>query len=215
MKQSKGDRFTRIGLSGGIASGKSTVSAYLKNKGYVVIDADLISHRLAEKGQSLYRAIVDTFGSEVVDNRGKLDRAKLAGLVFSDKKKLDLLDSISHPLIFEEIMREAEDKDRGNLKDGLLFFDIPLLFENPQCRSILNIDSVWLVTCSEENQIKRIIERDGLDRSRALKRIKSQMPGHLKEEKADLILYNDSGLQDLYEEVEKGLRAEREKNENI
>ncbi len=215
MKPSKREKIRRIGLGGGIASGKSTVSAYLTNQGYEIIDADLISHRLASKGQSLYQAILKNFGTGILNTQGDLDRKRLGNLVFSDRKKLDLLNSISHPLIYEAMIKEAENKERRTLKDGLIFFDIPLLFESSQCRSILNIDSVWLVTSRKETQIKRIIERDGLDREEALKRIKSQMPSHLKEEKADLILYNDSSLEDLYEEVEKGLRAEREKNENI
>ena len=114
-----------IGITGGIASGKSYVSSVIKKAGYPVIDADLISKDLSQKGGSVYHAIIRTFGESFLDENKEINRQKLGSLIFNDKQAKGLLNSISHPLIIEEMEKQIK-----MAKTDLVFVDVPLLYES-------------------------------------------------------------------------------------
>ena len=165
----------KIGLTGSIACGKSTVSSYLRELGYFVADADAISHRLTAPGGAALPALRAAFGDGVFDG-DMLDRRALGSVVFADAKKRDHLNAILHPMIISEIESELNAHDAP---DTLVFGDIPLLYE---CNMAHMFDRVWVVCAPRETQIARLYERDGLNREDAEKRINSQMP--LEEKRA-------------------------------
>ena len=115
-----------IGLTGGIASGKSTVSSILIEKGFRVIDSDKISREVVQTGKPAYKAVVNFFGEIILDNDGSLNRQKLANIVFSDKEMLQVLNNITHPYIFQELKKQIFD---ACIEPNIIFVDIPLLFE--------------------------------------------------------------------------------------
>lgn len=181
-----------IGLTGGISTGKSTVSNILLEKSYKLIDADLISKEVAEDSQVL-KDLLLVFGDEVIKNK-KLNRAYLRKIVFNDKKKLDLLNGIMHPKIIEKIKKEIE----ANKDERILFLDIPLLFE---VKLEYLVDKVLLISCNKELQIERLKKRDNINSELALNMISKQMDLKEKEFLADYIIYNNSTLENLKEEV--------------
>lgn len=207
MKQS---RVRRIGLTGGIAAGKSSCSDFLIREGYRVLDGDKTAHRLMEPGQTVYRAIVDAFGRDMLDEEGRLDRKKLGSLVFQDAEALATLNSLTHSLIYQDLAHQANHADPEELKDGLLFFDLPLLFESWELAKGLDFDSIWLVVTSQEEQIRRMKVRDGLTSDQALDRIHAQMGDEEKILKADQIIYNEGTLDALYQQIRETIALERD-----
>lgn len=191
-----------IGLTGSIATGKSTVSNYLLNKGYVIIDADKIAHELMEKGKINYNNIVKYFGKEILDENEEIDRKKLGNIVFSNQEKLHKLNNLTHPNIFNKI-----DEQISQTKEKVIFLDIPLLIEFIDNRKWnIDIDEIWLVYTNYETQIKRLIERNNYSQSEAEKRINAQMNIDEKLEYADFVLYNDKDLDYLYEQIDERLK---------
>ncbi|WP_432664207.1 dephospho-CoA kinase [Wukongibacter baidiensis] len=187
-----------IGLTGGIASGKSTVSNYLRDLGAVIIDADIVAREIVEKGQPALAEIVDYFGGKVLNYDGTLNRKYLGSIVFSDPDKLQVLNKITHKRIIERI----EDKiDYYRHKENLkaIFVDAALLIE---MKMYLLTDEVWLVTVSKETQIERIMLRDNLSSNEAIERINSQMCLEQKKQHADVILDNSKDFNFLKEQVE-------------
>jgi|SRR6056297_1243040 len=184
-----------IGLTGGIAAGKSTVARILASLGAYIINADKIGHNILEKNKNAYNDVIDEFGEIIVKNNGKIDRKKLGEIVFSDKDKLKKLENITHPYIIEEIKYETKEK----IKDyHHLVLDVPLLFET----GLENIvDITWVVVCSYEKQIERIAKRDGLSREEAKKRIASQMETSQKVKLADFVIYNNGNKKELNNKV--------------
>ncbi|MGB4314020.1 MAG: dephospho-CoA kinase, partial [bacterium] len=158
-KREKGEegKMRVIGLTGGIATGKSTVSRMLAEKGLPIVDADLIAREVVEPGKPAYREIVQTFGGEILQADGTLNRKLLGKLVFGDPARLQTLNQITHPRIREEIEGRLQAlRDKGT---ELAVLDAPLLIEaNLQPL----VDEVWVVTCPRELQIKRLQERDNL-----------------------------------------------------
>ncbi len=179
-----------IGLTGGIATGKSTVSKILIEQGYIVIDADLLARKVAEVGQPAYIQIVNHFGNTILKEDNTIDRKALGKLIFSNEEEKLNLNNIIHPYIYQELKKEINKKCRDN---KLVFLDIPLLFEEYQ--NILdlgiNFEEIWLIYVNETTQINRLMKRDKLDRAESQKRISSQMSMETKYKMADVIIDNN------------------------
>lgn len=185
-----------IGLTGGIASGKSTVSDYFKLKGYKVYDADLIAKEIT-KTSEVERELIFNFGEKILDKNLKIDRKKLKELVFSDRKKLEILNEIVHPKVYNFFKNIYL---KNNNKKEVVIFDIPLLFESGMEKIC---DRIILITANKETKIKRIIERDSISREFAEKIISSQMPDEEKIKKSDIIIQNDGTLEELIKKIER------------
>lgn len=186
-----------IGLTGGIACGKSSVSAILKQKGAAVIDADKISHSLAEPGGMLYEMYVQHFGKDVLQD-GVLDRGKIADIIYTDPKEKEWIDSKSHPVIACEMAKQLNAAMAESSAPAVIL-DVPLLFESGWQKYS---DVVWTVATKRDVQIERIIKRDGLSREEAEKRIDAQMPLDEKCRLADIVINNDGTEAELRQEVD-------------
>lgn len=187
-----------IGLTGGIASGKSTVSKYLKSCGYIIVDADEIARKAVNANSDGLMKLVDEFGSEILDKENILNRKKLASIVFSDTRKLNILNNILHPIIRKMIFEEFDYHKKNN--QDIIIFDCPLLFES----SYQDIcDETWLVSISHKTQLNRLMKRDNIDQEKAIKIINSQMSLEEKSKLADYIINNESTVEDLYEQLEE------------
>lgn len=188
-----------IGLTGGIGSGKSTVSAYLaENTGIPVIDADKIAHDITEPGQPTLTRLEEAFGSGIIRADGTLDRKKLADIVFPSQEKKELLDRITHGAIREQINREIEAADREQKPAVIL--DVPLLMEtgmDAQC------DAVWVVTADMKVRIDRISARDNIGEEEINARIARQMSDGERFARADEIIDNSGDKETLYREIKR------------
>ncbi|MBR3053880.1 MAG: dephospho-CoA kinase, partial [Firmicutes bacterium] len=187
---------TVIGLTGTMGSGKSTVSSILKHNGYTVYDSDEMSRALTAKGGPALPLIAERFGADMIDGEGRLDRKKLAAVVFSDPKEREALEEIVTARVVADI-RETIGKIReGKLHEGekAVFFDVPLLFESGLSE---DMDECWCVTADDETRISRIMLRDGLSREEILARFANQMPQEEKIEKSDLVIDNSGSIIDL------------------
>lgn len=203
-----------VGLTGGIASGKSTVARILVGKGALLIDFDEISHDVQAPEGPAWRAIVHQFGDEILLDDRTIDRRKLGDIVFADREKLDLLNRIVHPAVFKEWHRRIEEI-REAQPDAIVLSDIPLLIEAGMKPMV---DLVLLVYIPEEEQIKRLAARNGYSPEEAQKRIASQMPIEEKLLFADIVIRNDGspemtqkGLDAIWAELIKIERHRREK----
>lgn len=186
-----------IGITGSIATGKSTVTEIIRKNGYQVIDADNIAHELMRKGKINYNNIVDYFGYSILDENDEIDRKKLGNIVFSDRKKLEDLNDLTHDNIFNKIVILIEKSDKD-----IIFLDIALLFESfKKYITDLGIDQIWLVYTTSDLQLKRLIKRNSLDKEEAKKRIDSQMGIDDKISKADVVLYNTKDVEFLKKQV--------------
>lgn len=194
----------RIGLTGGIAAGKSLVSDTLAELGAWILDADAISREVVEPGTAGLKAVAEEFGEGVLHPDGSLNRAALGAEVFADEKKRERLNAILHPIIKAEMLSRGEEIERQHPGD-MIVFDVPLLIESGW-QDVA--EEVWLVTAPLEQRIKRIALRDGLDREQAVQRIASQMPDEEKAKYANIIINNGGSIQELRRLVEK-LYAER------
>lgn len=187
------------GLTGTIGTGKSTVSAMFRELGAFIIDADKLSHEVVEPGKKAWKEIIDNFGREVLNDDQTINRQKLADIVFSNKEKLQILNSIVHPAVLAEDARLVEEQ-RGKNPQGLVINDIPLLFElGPELMSQL-ADIIIVVYCSPEVQLKRLIDR-GMTEADALNRIKSQIPIQEKVKSADFVINNDGTPEETRQQV--------------
>ena len=188
-----------IGLTGGIGTGKSTVSAYLKEKGCVILDADKMSRQLTAPGGDALPAIRRTFGDEVFYDDGTLDRKKLGSIVFNDADKLKALEEITTQKVVEQTI-DGLVRLRKASYNGIVIIDAPLLFE---CGMQVLAEENWLVTAGLEVRIERIIKRDGLDRQSILDRINNQMNDEEKMTMADYVIDNSGNLESLYQQLDK------------
>ena len=182
----------KIGLTGGIASGKSTVLTYFKDKGIPYIDADIVAREVVEPGTEGLKAIVDTFGSHVLHDDGTLNREALGAIVFHNEEKRQLLNSCLKTHIRNRIMELTSQYEQGNTP--ILIYDIPLLIEGEWYTMM---DEVWLVYVNEMTQIERLMSRNGYTREDALARINSQMRLDDKCAYADIIIDNNGTPHDL------------------
>lgn len=186
-----------IGLTGGIATGKTTVSNYLKELGYSIIDADVIARQVVEPGTKGLRMITDTFGEKVLTSDGLLDRQHLAQLVFTSSEQLQQLNRILQPIIRERIQEPI-----STSKDPVVVIDVPLLYEQHYedlC------DVVMVVSAQPQQQLERLMNRNHLTMDEAKNRVASQMPLSSKERLADVVIDNNGSVEKTRQQVKKWL----------
>jgi dephospho-CoA kinase len=188
-----------IGLTGGIATGKTTVSRLLQESGVPVIDADAVYSKLSEKGNRVWEVIHQAFGEKFFLSDGEMDRKALGNLIFSDNQAREKLDRITHPIVKEEMLRILR-RIKKEQNPSLIVMDVPLLFESGWNRWM---DEVWVVAVPEEMQIERLVKRDNLSREEALLRIKSQMSIEEKKKLAHRVIDNSRSVSDTKSQVEK------------
>lgn len=174
-----------IGLTGGIATGKSTATAFLREAGIPVIDADQVARQVVESGQPALAELAAAFGPSILQPDGSLDRKRLGDLVFADAAARSRLNAITHPHIRAAV---AAEKDRlAAAGERIIVLDVPLLIESGMDR---DVDRVWVVTASAPQQQRRLMERDGLSEAEATQRIQAQMPLAEKIRRADAVIDN-------------------------
>ncbi|HEX2180119.1 MAG TPA: dephospho-CoA kinase [Actinomycetota bacterium] len=189
-----------IGLTGGIASGKSTVADLLRRKGAVVIDADAVAHEVVEPGQPALEEIRQRFGDQMLREDGSLDRAALGRTIFLDEQAREGLNEIMHPRIFESIQRKL----RGLNPDRIVVYEAALLVETyEESLDWLEIDAVVVVDCPVELQLERLVTQRGMSRVGAELRIAAQ--GHRGErlDRANYVLDNSGSLESLRRQVDR------------
>ena len=192
----------RVGLTGGIASGKSTVCDLLREKGCQVIDADKVAHELIRRGQSCYNPVIEKFGFAILDSSGEIDRKKLGSIVFEDQSKLEILNSILHPEVIRTILMNLRELE--NINSSLKrIVEASLMIESGFHKSF---GRLILVTCTPEQQVERVMKRNGLSLEQASKRIPLQMPLSEKIRFADYVVDNSGTLKKTQEQVNQLLR---------
>ncbi|MFX3623949.1 MAG: dephospho-CoA kinase [Ectobacillus sp.] len=190
-----------IGLTGGIASGKSTVSAMFKELDIPVIDADIIAREVVEPGREAYRQIVEKFGTEILLKNGAFDRARLGNIIFHDEEKRLLLNNIVHPAVRAEMNRQKELQLKAGKEAVVL--DIPLLFESKLASLV---DKILLVYVDEKTQLIRLMKRNTLTEEEAKARIASQMPLSEKIALADETINNNGTIEETKVQLMRILR---------
>jgi dephospho-CoA kinase len=195
-------RSLRIGLTGGIGTGKTRVAGLLGTLGAAVISSDAIVHELQRPGREGLAAIVETFGGEMLDAQGELDRARLGEKVFNDPEARDRLNAIIHPLVGRETTRQLAAHDAAGA--ALIVLDIPLLFETrrPGSSSAYPLNLVAVVYAPRAVQLERVMTRDGLSQTEAMARIESQISIEEKRRLADVVIDNSAG----WERTDKRVR---------
>lgn len=194
-----------IGLTGGIGSGKSTVSSYLKEKGYTIIDADQIARRVTEPGSPILDQLAAAFGQDILFEDGSLNRKKLGHIVFADPEKKARLDQITLGAVCGKIREDLESvreaaKGGKTDADGIVVLDVPLLFETGLDELA---DAVWVVDATDETRIRRVCARDQMSRQDAENRLASQMSREERCRRADSVIDNSGDLDHLYEQIER------------
>lgn len=203
-----------VGLTGGIATGKSTVAKMLVEKGAILIDLDELAHAVEEPEKPAWREIVSRFGEEILQADKRIDRRKLGALVFGDAGKRKLLDSLVHPAVVEEWQRRI-DEIRASRPDAVILSDVPLLFE-AGLRPM--VDLVLLVYASPEDQMRRLALRNGCGREEAERRLAAQMPIADKLPGADFVIYNDGSLENtrrVVDEIWKEFQERERRRRNL
>jgi dephospho-CoA kinase len=181
-----------IGLTGGIASGKSTAAKTLSELGAVIIDADKTAHRLMEPHQAVWEDIVNNFGLEILNSDMTINRIKLGAIVFDQPKQLEVLNRITGPRIVEALKNSIM-KIKTERPESVVILDVPLLYEAHMEKLC---DQVWVVWVSREIQIKRLMERNGFTQDEAIKRIESQISLDEKARQADVVIDNSGSLEE-------------------
>lgn len=187
-----------IGLTGSIASGKSTISEMLKEKGYPIIDADLVARVVVEPGTVTLSDIKCIFGKEVMNEDGTLNREALGQLIFHDPAKRKQLNDLMHPAIRAEMLRQRDELFESG--EETLIMDIPLLFES---RLQHFVDKILVVSVKEEIQLQRLMQRNSLSEEEAKARIQSQLPLSEKEKGADAVIYNNGSIEQSKVQLER------------
>lgn len=187
-----------IGLTGGIASGKSTVSNWLLSQGYPVVDADIAARKVVEPSMPALEKIRKAFGDDVLLPDGTLDRKRLGSIIFANEEKRQTLNAIVHPAV-REWMRQETERAFGE-GASIVIMDIPLLFESKLTHMV---EETILVYVTKETQLKRLMERDGYMEADALARIHAQMPIDEKKELADYIVDNNGPLSETIEQMKQ------------
>lgn len=186
-----------IGLTGGVASGKTTVAGMLRELGAEIVDADQIAREIVQPGQPALGEIVEAFGAEVLDARGRLSRERLAGIVFADAAARHRLQEITHPRIIAESQRRLDELRERGVKVAV--YEAALLVETGRYRSM---DALIVVVAEEAEQIRRLAERDGMDETQARGRLAAQLPTSAKSAVAQHIVRCEGPLEDVRRRVE-------------
>lgn len=195
-------KFLLVGLTGGIATGKSTVSDIFRRLGCVVIDADVLAREVVAPGEPAYAAIVAEFGPDILQRDGTLDRKKLGAMVFADPEKRRRLEALTHPRIRERFARRLEELVERQFT-GIVIFDAPVMIESGNYRSM---DRLVVVVTDAATQTVRALDRDG-DREDIERRIASQMPLSEKARLADYVIDNSGEREATLAEVRRVHRA--------
>lgn len=188
-----------VGLTGGIASGKSTVSHLLRDLGGYIVDADVVARKVVEPGQPAWKEIVNHFGNGILLDDGRIDRPKLGGIVFRDAKEREILNRIVHPEVRRE-MEKMTEEIRKVKPETIVVWDVPLLIEGGLYKLV---DRVIVVYVNEATQLTRLMERDSLCEADAKRRIAAQMPLSEKIKYADYLIHNDGTLEETRGQVYK------------
>jgi len=189
-----------IAVTGGIGSGKSLVSEYIREAGFTVIDADAMSRAMTSAGGKAIPYIRENFVPEFINEDGSLNRAAMRDLVFKNPDKLMILEAGTTDVVLQDIEKIKE--ERAAAGDKLLFFDIPLLYEKNQQDKY---DAVWVVTADRSIRKERLVARDGMDESMAELMMDSQDDENRKVEDADFVIYNNGSLSELYRSIDDAL----------
>ncbi|MFE4350784.1 dephospho-CoA kinase [Peribacillus butanolivorans] len=185
-----------IGITGGIASGKSSVSLYIQELGFTIVDADVASRAVVEPGEEAYHQVVKAFGEDILLVDGNIDRVKLGSIIFHDQEKRLLLNSIVHPAVRNWMRLKTEKALAAG--EETVFMDIPLLFES---KLTFMVEKTLLVYVDEHVQLERLMNRNGLSETDALARIHSQMPLADKKVLADAVIDNNGNLEETKKQV--------------
>ncbi len=195
-----------IGLTGNIASGKSTVGEILQQLGATVVDADQVARQVVEVGTPALQELVNTFGEKILNSDRTLNRKTLGNIVFGNKENLEKLNNITHPRI-RNVLRGIFDEFRNQMEPGILVVEAALLYETGLNQMV---DQVWFVTAPFSVRIERLMMRNGLSYEESMKRIKSQESEETKLNRSDVIINNDGDHEELrytvsekYQEIEK------------
>lgn len=185
-----------IGLTGSIATGKSTISAMFEELNIKVLDSDKIARDVVEPGKDAYNNIIKVFGKSILHEDGTLNRKSLGTIVFNDKNKLKQLNQIVHPAIRSEMNRKKDEYIQA--KEQCIVLDIPLLFENKLTHLV---DKILLVYVDEDVQLNRLMDRDKSTKEEALSRINAQIPISEKIEKSDEVIDNNGTIEQSYDQL--------------
>jgi dephospho-CoA kinase len=200
-----------VGLTGGIACGKSTVAKMFVKNGAHLIDFDGLAHEVQEPGKPAWKEVVNHFGKRILQPDKKIDRVKLGNIVFADKEKLSELNNIVHPLVYQEWHVRLE-KIGKKEKHAIVLSDIPLLFEGNMQHLF---DLTMLVLIAPKEQIRRLIARNGVSKEEAEKRLKSQMPISEKIALADIVIDNEGSITETEKRVGQVWRELLQKEKQI
>ncbi|MDY6987527.1 MAG: dephospho-CoA kinase [Thermodesulfobacteriota bacterium] len=194
-----------LGVTGGIATGKTVVADLLQELGAGLIDLDLIARRVVEPGTPGLKEIIDYFGKEVLQQNGTLDRKRLSKIVFQDADKRKRLEEATHPFIFEELLREVNDVTEKD-QEAIIQVVVPLLIEK-NAQSLF--DRVVVVYIPQGLQIERLTKREGISKQEAANMLKAQLPIDDKLEHADFVVNNEGSLEETRRQVEEMWQALR------
>ena len=189
----------KVGLTGGIASGKSTVCRVFGQLGAKVLDVDEVAREVVLPGRPAWKKLRQNFGSEYFHSDGSLNRRKLRRLIFADPKQRNRLNTIVHPELMEEINRRLEEFE-ASVQDAVVLVDVPLLLE---VGMVHRFDKIIVVYAHESAQIKRLMQRDGITKEEAGEALRVQMPLSKKVEAADYVIDNSGILEETRRQVKK------------
>ena len=188
-----------VGLTGGVASGKTAVSQVLREEGAYIIDADQIARELVQPHKPAWNEIIRAFGKEILQEDRSVDRKELADKIFADPEQRKVLNQILHPRIKEEIARRAREIGQKN-PEAIVVIDAPLLVELGMHH---NVDRLIVVTSTQTQQMERLKKRDGRSPEEALRLLSSQMPVEEKEKLADFVVRNEGSLEEMKKRAKK------------
>ncbi len=187
-----------IGLTGGIGSGKSTVSQFLSELGAVILNADKVGHEAFKPDTEIWRKVVAAFGKQIVTPDGNIDRKKLGNIVFGNAESLSRLNRIMHPRMYAQVKAQLEECRRQGTR--VVVLEAPLLLEADWTPLV---DKVWVTTAPEATVLKRLEERTGLSQAESLTRIRSQLPSAERVRHADVVINTDCDLDELKSKVKE------------